>query len=282
VFRKPWFKYSSAALTVLVVLAIASPFLVDVVVRQQLEGLGMTWAKMKREGFQWHITGLETSALNAKHARLNVSLKPSLALRNARLNLHRLLLEPAAPPPAMPDWLYISADPVMLVYGEHAVATGMRARLAKGRLVASGPTMKVKGRWDGQLELEFDGEVIIGEGKFDGIARLRMAQQVEMKIIDAKFADAQNHKVLGTDVSAELAGPGIGRLSGTITADKSTGTLVVSCGKQARSCRLDIQPANHPFAMILTTWPRSEVGPIPVDAPNVAYEFKLGQLSRAQ
>jgi len=32
----------------------------------------------------------------------------------------------------------------------------------------------------------------------------------------------------------------------------------------------------------LTAWPRSDVGPVPVDAPNVAYEFNLGQLTRAQ
>ena len=280
--RKPWFKYLSAALAVLVVLAIASPFVADVVVRQQLESHGVTWTKMTRDGFQWRITGLSSGAVTAKQARLTVSSKPSLVLRNTRIDLHRLLMDPVAPPPAMPEWLYVSADPAMLAYGEHAVATGMRARLSKGRLVASGPTMNIKGRWDSQFELEFDGDIVIGEGKFDGVSRLRMSQQLEIKIMGAKFADGQNHKVFGTDVSAELTGPGIGRLSGSIASGKTAGTLEVSCGKKAQSCRLDIRPADHPFAMMLTAWPRSDVGPVPVDAPNVAYEFNLGQLTRAR
>ena len=280
--RKPWFKYLAGALVLLIVLAIATPFVLDAVVRAQLEAHGVAWKKIQRDGFEWRITGLNKGALSAATARLTLSSKPALALRNAKVDLHRLMMSPAAPPEAIPAWLYVSADPALLVYGDHVVASGMRARLSQGRLVASGPTMTVKGRMDGTVDVQLDGDVVIGAGKFDGVARVRMADKVEIRIVEAKFADAASHKVFASDISAELAGAGLDGLSGAIASGKTAGKLDASCGKSAEACMLAIEPPGHPFAMMLADWPRSDLGPAPPNAANAAYEFKLGQLSRAR
>jgi hypothetical protein len=134
------------------------------------------WKKIARDGFQWRITGFSNGAMSAKQARLTLSSRPSLTLRSARVDLHQLLMGPVSPPSQLPDWLYVSADPATLAYGDSAIATGLRVRLAKGRLVASGPTMNVEDRWEQQLDLTSDGDVVIAGGKFDGAARLRLAR----------------------------------------------------------------------------------------------------------
>lgn len=279
--RKPWFKYLAGGLAVLLVLVIAAPFVADVIVRQQFAAHDVAWKKISRDGFEWRITGFSNGAISAKQARFTLSTKPALALRNARVDMHKLMMAPANPPAPLPSWLYVSADPAMLTYGEHAFATGMRARLARGRLVASGPTMNVKGRLDGTLDLQFDGDVVVGEGKFDGVARVRMAQSIEIEITDARFADAQSHKVFAPGVSVQLDGPGIDRLSGTVASAQTSGTLKVSCAEDATTCRLEIEPSDHPFANMLANWPRADLAPAPVAAANASYQFKLGQLSRA-
>lgn len=58
-----------------------------------------------------------------------------------------------------PAWLYMQADPLSLHWREHVLASGIRGRVSNGRVVASGPTLTVKGVAAAPLKINLVGDL---------------------------------------------------------------------------------------------------------------------------
>jgi hypothetical protein len=255
VFQKLWFKVAASVVGVLILVAIASPFIAEIIVLRMIEARGGAWTAVERDGYSWRFKELVIGPAAADTARLVLKMRPELQLRKATVDLRAVLDGPITPTALPPDWLYIAVDPLSLMWDERVIASGVRGRISKGRVVATGPTLSIKGTVASPLRLQVKGDVkrsalqISGTLDLLSAAELKLdAQDIKLRFDGPKIGSVPLQLV---DISGAFNGT-TERLSGSFKFAKASGDLAVECATQsAERCVLSVKMADVAFADVI-------------------------------
>ena len=238
VFGKLWFKIAAGIVGLIVIAAVAAPFAVDALVKQNLSERGASWASVARSGLEWQFKQFRLGALSADTATLTLGRKSELALANASVDLAELLREPMRDEALPPAWLYMQADPLSLHWREHVLASGIRGRVSKGRIVANGPTLSVKGVAAAPLKINLVGDLNLPRIRLGGEFEVSRAAQLQVRLskgrLQADSAGVGPTALLLEDISAELSGS-LEQVAGTFSLASASGNIAIDC---ASDCKL--------------------------------------------
>lgn len=240
-----------------VLLAVLGWFSLDLWVRQALDGAGVSWQRVQRSGLSWTVSAPRHALWRASSARLEVAATPRLSLRTLDLDLAAVLAGEgiAANLRTLPDWIYFSADPMTLRWGERILASGLRTRLQDGTLSATGPTLQARGAvGDGGVELNLDGALELEELGLVASARwsLTSPPRLQAEVRELRLgAPALSEQALRLrDLRLSLEGD-VRDARGSVGLAATSASLDLACSApDPRHCRLRLAMRAVPLAAL--------------------------------
>ncbi|MBT6278039.1 MAG: hypothetical protein HOI95_28385, partial [Chromatiales bacterium] len=237
--RRRAIKFGAIAVAISVVIAIAAYIGVGIAVATMLGNAGFQWKTMERNGFSWAFTDIASPSITATRARLDLGSSSRFTLQRAALDLAAASENQTlgAAFSSVPKWLYVSADPLTVRWRTRTLASGLRSRLAKSSIVATGPTMSIRGTVgpDG-VALKLSGELNADALSAKGDAQLRLSvsnggqAQVEANLSQVKLVvpQASSKPIVFEAVKLTATGD-LQQTTGTLTVGDLTGTVALRC-----------------------------------------------------
>lgn len=233
-------------------------------VRGALSDRGMAWDKVDRSGLQWKFKGLRGTGLEARSARLTLTLAltPRLEMRAATVDLQAITAaeDLGSILRALPQDLYLSVDPLTLSWGDVLIASGLRTRMDQGVLRATGPTLTIEGEVGDTVTIKLSGELALDSISANGILEVALSNntsfsgtlktlQIEPPVLGTKLVFAQAPSFALSGIDGELTGDltmGDAKAAVTVRCDGSkdaSNTTLDGCVVSATATKTPLEPA---------------------------------------